>query len=253
MELSFEPSKLKTVWWQFFVLKKFIRTGNYELLKNSSIFSRYIVQLTITICIICKLKSQGSLGRGTQRRFPSKYVENTFQTVQSSFRSQEIHSKRRYKIGFCLVILGDFASCRNYKGFRIIFPKILDAIYPFTNVKIFLIPLSITSFESESLRFRFSTKNSIFLGEWNVANWASENRRVFIRKVSKIVHEWNGYREIFSRPQVIENSRQYLLLRKDILQKTVVGCPWSGLWIRHWMIEIYNGTSIRINISYQEY
>ena len=31
--------------------------------------------------------------------------------------------------------------------------------------------------------------------------------------------------EIFSRPQIIENSRQYLLLRTDILQKTVVGCP----------------------------
>ena len=41
-----------------------------------------------------------------------------------------------------------------------------------------------------------------------------------------IVHEWNGHLEIFSRPQVIENSRQYLLLRTDILQKTVVGCPW---------------------------
>ena len=40
-----------------------------------------------------------------------------------------------------------------------------------------------------------------------------------------IVHEWNGHLEIFSRPQVIENSRQYLLLRTDILQKTVVGCP----------------------------
>ena len=31
-------------------------------------------------------------------------------------------------------------------------------------------------------------------------------------EVSKIVREWNGYREIFSRPQVTENSRQYLLL-----------------------------------------
>ena len=30
-----------------------------------------------------------------------------------------------------------------------------------------------------------------------------------------------GSSEIFSRPQVIENSRQYQLLRKDILQK---GC-----------------------------
>ena len=35
----------------------------------------------------------------------------------------------------------------------------------------------------------------------------------------------NGYLEIFSLPQVIENCRQFLLLRTDILQKTVVGCP----------------------------
>ena len=31
--------------------------------------------------------------------------------------------------------------------------------------------------------------------------------------------------EICSCRQVKENSRQYLLLRTDILQKTVVGCP----------------------------
>ena len=39
------------------------------------------------------------------------------------------------------------------------------------------------------------------------------------------MHEWNGHLEIFSRPQVIENSTQYLLLRTDILQKKVV--VWS--------------------------
>ena len=39
------------------------------------------------------------------------------------------------------------------------------------------------------------------------------------------VHEWNGHLEIFSRPQVIEIFRLYLLPRTDILQKTVVGCP----------------------------
>ena len=43
----------------------------------------------------------------------------------------------------------------------------------------------------------------------------SENRREFIREASKIVHEWNVHPEIFSR-----------LLQTDILQKTVVGCPW---------------------------
>ena len=46
-------------------------------------------------------------------------------------------------------------------------------------------------------------------------NQTSENCREFIREASKIVHEWNVYLEIFSR-----------LLRTDILQKTVIGCPW---------------------------
>ena len=40
-----------------------------------------------------------------------------------------------------------------------------------------------------------------------------------------IVREWNVHLEICSRPQVIENSRQCLLLRTDILQKRVAGCP----------------------------
>ena len=35
----------------------------------------------------------------------------------------------------------------------------------------------------------------------------------------------NGHLEIFRLPQAIEQFRQFLLLRTDILQKTVVGCP----------------------------
>ena len=38
--------------------------------------------------------------------------------------------------------------------------------------------------------------------------------------------------EIFSLPQAIENSREYFLLRTDIIQKTVVGCPWFTLRFR---------------------
>ena len=57
-------------------------------------------------------------------------------------------------------------------------------------------------------------------------NKTSENRSSFyIGKALKIVHEWNGQLEIFSRPQVVENSRQYLLLRTEILKETVVECP----------------------------
>jgi len=58
-----------------------------------------------------------------------------------------------------------------------------------------------------------------------VKNQTSERRREFIRRASKIIDEGNGHLETFSRPQVIENSRRYLHLRTDILQKTVVGCP----------------------------
>ena len=55
-----------------------------------------------------------------------------------------MHCKRCYKIYICLVVLGQLESFRNYKGLRIIFPKILDAILSFTKVTIFLIPTSIT-------------------------------------------------------------------------------------------------------------
>ena len=47
-------------------------------------------------------------------------------------------------------------------------------------------------------------------------NQTSENRREFIRNV---------HLELFSRPQAKENSRQCLLLRTDVIEKTVVGCP----------------------------
>ena len=56
-----------------------------------------------------------------------------------------MHSKQRYEICVCSVVLGEIESFRNYKGFSIIFPQILDAIQRITKVQIFLIPLSITS------------------------------------------------------------------------------------------------------------
>ena len=57
-----------------------------------------------------------------------KYIENTFQAIQSTFRSFKMHSKRRYKISICSVTLGELESCRNDNGLSIIFPKILDEI-----------------------------------------------------------------------------------------------------------------------------
>ena len=50
---------------------------------------------------------------------------------------------------------------------------------------------------------------------------------LLIDTLRKLYMKKNGNLEIFSRRQVIENSRQYLFLRTDILQKTVVRYPLS--------------------------
>ena len=42
-------------------------------------------------------------------------------------------------------------------------------------------------------------------------NETSENRKAVITLASKIVHEWKGQLQFFSRLQVTENSRQNLL------------------------------------------
>ena len=69
-----------------------------------------------------------------------------------------------YKICICSVISEDFKYFLNYKGFSTIFPKILDAIYGFTNVRIFLTPISITFLNPKILGFLFLRKTSL-LGE----------------------------------------------------------------------------------------
>ena len=66
--------------------------------------------------------------------------------------------KIRWKHFTCSVILGELESFQNYKGFRIIFPKILGVIQHFTKVRIFLIPLSITFWNPKILVFLFLRK-----------------------------------------------------------------------------------------------
>ena len=70
-----------------------------------------------------------------------------------------MHSKRRYEICTCSVILGELESLRNYEGLSVIFPKInYDAIKRVTKVRIFLVPLSITLLNSKILGFLFPRK-----------------------------------------------------------------------------------------------
>ena len=56
-------------------------------------------------------------------------------------------------------------------------------------------------------------------------NEASENRKEFITLASKIVHEWKGQLEFFSRLQVTELKFYAISASPDNLQKTVAGCP----------------------------
>ena len=70
-----------------------------------------------------------------------------------------MHSKHRYKICICLVILGQLESFRNHKlGYSIIFPKILDAVERFRKERIFLIPFWIALLNVKILGFLFVQK-----------------------------------------------------------------------------------------------
>ena len=70
-------------------------------------------------------------------------------------------SKRRYKICICSVILVELASLLNYKGWSIIFLKILDKNWTYDESETFSDTKRHHIFKSENLRFLFSTKNSL--------------------------------------------------------------------------------------------
>ena len=63
------------------------------------------------------------------------FLQNTMKTlfrlyrvIESTFRSLEMHSKRRKKIFICSVFLGELETFRNCKSFSIIFLKILGSV-----------------------------------------------------------------------------------------------------------------------------
>ena len=60
--------------------------------------------------------------------FLQNTLENSFSAIQITFRSLEMHSKWRYKICICSVILGELKTFRTYKGYSIIFLKSLEVI-----------------------------------------------------------------------------------------------------------------------------
>ena len=98
--------------------------------------------------------------RGTQRRFPPKYIEKSFQAIQSTFRSPEVQSKRRYKICICLVILRQLECFRNEKSFQsVLFSENLRCnLLKFFESQNFSDFSLLQIFESEKVRSPFPQK-----------------------------------------------------------------------------------------------
>ena len=97
--------------------------------------------------------------RGTQRRFPPKCIENTFQATQSTCRSLEMHSKRRCKICTCSVILDNLSLFEITRASLLpYFPEMFRCNLTFNESENFLIPLSITFLNPKNLGLLFCEK-----------------------------------------------------------------------------------------------
>ena len=98
--------------------------------------------------------------RGTQRRFHPKCIQNTFWATQSTFRSVEMLSKRRYEIYICSVILGQLES--KFSGLQYYFSeKFYRCNLKFYERQIFSDSSYHCIFESEILDFLFLRKISL--------------------------------------------------------------------------------------------
>ena len=70
-------------------------------------------------------------------------------------RSLEMHSKRRYKICICSVILAELESFRNYEGFNHYIPKNFRRDLTYHEEGNFSVSSFHHIFESENFRFPF--------------------------------------------------------------------------------------------------
>ena len=93
-----------------------------------------------------------------------KVMNQNFKTNQSTFKSLEMHPKRRYKSCICSVVLGQVESFRNYLGPQYYFPENFRCNLRFYESENFSDSSLHRTFESENFRFPFSTKNGLTWG-----------------------------------------------------------------------------------------
>ena len=112
--------------------------------------------------------------RSTERSFPPKYDENTFQAIQST--ALEMHSRRPYKIFICSVILGEM----KLQGLQYYVSEKFRCNVKFYESENFSDSSLHHILESENFRFLLSKKNSV---TWVVK--CKKNRKKI--KLQKIV------------------------------------------------------------------
>ena len=78
--------------------------ASFRMRKKKSVYLEDRAQLAYPITVQIRIRKYYQLiitlraaVRGTQRLFPPKYIENTFQAIQGNFRSLEMHSKQRIR------------------------------------------------------------------------------------------------------------------------------------------------------------
>ena len=103
------------------------RKGLFQDEKKKSVYLEDRAQLAYPITVQIRIRKYYQLiitlraaVRGTQRLFPPKYIENTFQAIQGIFRSLEMHSKQRIR----------FISVRSSQGNLSLFKITRASVFP---------------------------------------------------------------------------------------------------------------------------
>ena len=129
--------------------------------------------------------------------------QNTFQAIQSTFRSLEMHSKRRYKICICLVIQGNLTLIEITRASVIFFLK-FRCILKFKESKNFSDFSLYRIFESENF------KGSLLYEK--LPKVGSEKRKIILQKI--VENLLDKLRKFFVRGTVVQNFQPSLRQRK---------------------------------------
>ena len=148
---------------------------------------------------------------GTQRRSPPTHIEITFSAIQSTLRSLEFILSGAMKFVSVQSSQGNL-SLSKLQGLQYYFPENFRCNLKYYEMEKFSDSSLHHIFESENFGLPFFTKNNL--------TWRVKCEKLNFRKSQGIyqISLENCTRierslKIFSRPQVIENSRQCLLLR----------------------------------------